>query len=133
MMVPHKALVLIALSIQIRDNAHTLSDAQLLTLIKDVAEFGVLSNRQISKLCDYRLKPATINKIAPKPNKTGGAINAKDLEKLRQIIFSKSSTTPDFNLIKEVVRNGTSQGMVSRITGVSQSTISRKIYNGPVL
>lgn len=132
-MSPHAALVFIALAIQLRDNAHKLTDEQLRKLINEIAEFGVLSNRQLAKLCNKRISHVTIGRIISKHTKVGGSVNPADLERIRGIIFSRSIGQTDYKMVLSVVDNGTSQGMLSRITGISQSTISRKKIDGLVL
>lgn len=130
---PETALVFIALAIRLRDTAHKLEDAELKELLKQVAEFGVMSNRQLAKLTKNRMNHVAISRLIPKTSKTGGNVNGSDLEKIRAIIFSKSIHRTDYRLVLEVLANGTSQGMLTRITGVSQSTISRKRIDGHLL
>jgi len=132
-MSPHSALVFIALAIQLRDTAHKLTDEQLRKLISEIAEFGVLSNRQLARLCNKRISHVTIGRIVNKPTKVGGMVNPADLERIRGVIFSKSIGETDYSIVLAIVENGTSQGMLSRITGISQSTISRKKIDGLVL
>lgn len=127
---PHSALVFIATAIQLRDNAKTMPEDQFRALIKEVAEFDVLSNRQIAKLCGHRLNHVAIGRIVPKTSRVGGNVNPADLERIRGIIFSKSLNQTDFGMVVHVVKNGTSQGMLARITGISQSNISRKVIDG---
>lgn len=129
-MTPHDSLMFIALSIQMRDNASKMSKEEFESLLKEIAWFGVMSNRQLSKLCGNRLTPVKVGRLIPKITKTGGKVNPSDLEKMRAIIFSKSIKQIDYKLVLDVERNGTSQGMLSRITGISQSMISRKKLDG---
>lgn len=71
-MSPHNALVFLAMAIQLRDNAKTMPEDQFRSLIKEVAEFGVMSNRQLAKLCGNRLNHVAIGRIVPKVTRTGG-------------------------------------------------------------
>lgn len=129
-MTPHDSLMFIALAIQMRDNATKLPKEEFESLLKEIAWFGVMSNRQLSKLCGDRISHVKVGKLVPKVTKTGGKVNPSDLEKMRAIVFSKSIKQIDYKLVLDVERNGTSQGMLSRITGISQSMISRKKLDG---
>jgi len=129
-MSPHDSLMFVALAIRMRDNAEKLSPEEFEQLLKEVAWFGVMSNRQLAKLCKYRMSHVRIGKIIPKISKTGGEVNPSDLEKMRAIIFSKSINQVDYKLVLDVASNGTSQRMLSRITGISQGLISRKKNDG---
>lgn len=131
---PETALVFIALAIRLRDTAHKMSDDEVKELLKEVASFGVMSNRQLAKLMKNRMNHVAISRLIPKTAKTGGNVNGSDLEKIRAIIFSKSIKQTDYRLILDVLANGTSGGMLHRITGVSQTVIlqKKKEINGPV-
>jgi hypothetical protein len=132
---PETALVFIALAMRLRDNAHKMTDDEFKELLQEVASYGVMSNRQLAKLTKNRMNHVAISRLIPKTAKTGGKVNGSDLEKMRAIIFSKSIKQTDYRLVLEVLDNGTSQGMLKRITGVSQWSINekRKEVNGPVL
>lgn len=131
---PEAALVFIALAIRLRDTAHKLNDSEFRELLEEVASFGVMSNRQLAKLTKNRMNHVAISRLIPKTSKTGGNVNGSDLEKIRAIIFSRSIKQTDYRLILDVLANGTSGGMLHRITGISQTLIrqKRKEINGPV-
>lgn len=125
-MPPEKALVFIALAIKLRDNAHKLSDDEFKELVNELALYGVMSNRQLAKLTKNRMTHVAIGKFIAKTNKTGGSVNPSDLEKIRAIIFSKSVRKTDYRLAREVVDNGTSYGMLFRLTKVRWEDIKRE-------
>ncbi len=129
-MPPERALVFIAMAIRLRDTAHKLEKEKLKELIAEVSSFGVMSNRQIAKLIKNKMNHVAISRLMNKTSKTGGNVNGSDLEKIRAIIFSKSIHKTDYKLVLEVLDNGTSQNMLTRITGVAQSTISKKRKDG---
>ncbi len=129
-MPPERALVFIAMAIRLRDTAHKLEKEELRELIAEVSSFGVMSNRQIAKLIKNKMNHVAISRLMNKTSKTGGNVNGSDLEKIRAIIFSKSINKTDYKLVLEVLDNGTSQNMLTRITGVAQSTISKKRKDG---
>lgn len=89
-MKPDKALVFIALAIRLRDNATKLTDEEFVALLKEVASYGVLSNRQLAKLAKNRMNHVAISRMMSKTTKIGGNLNGSDLEKIRGLIFSRS-------------------------------------------
>jgi hypothetical protein len=54
-------------------------------------------------------------------------LNVGTLDILRNILYSRADGRTDYRLITDAVGGGTSQGMVSKITGISQSSISKNI------
>ena len=124
---PQNALYFISVAIDLRDNHAVMDTDKLESSVRKLAESGFMSARQISRICGNRMSHPTITKIIDKHTKIGGQINPVHLEDLRKIIFAKSEENVNYKLVKSLVDTGTSQGMVSRITGLPQSTISRKI------
>lgn len=129
-MTPEKALSFLAQAIILRDTAHKLNDEDFRKAVEDVCSYGVMSNRQIAKLTKNRMSHVAVSRFIAKTNKTGGNVNGSDLEKIRAIIFSKSINKTDWKLVGEVLSNGTSFGMFRRLTGISWSTVDRKIKDG---
>jgi hypothetical protein len=124
---PQNALYFISVAIDLRDNHAVMEIEKLEASVKKLAESGFMSARQISRICGNRMSHPKITKIIDKRTKIGGQINPVHLEDLRKIIFAKSEENVNYKLVKSLVDTGTSQGMMSRITGLPQSTISRKI------
>jgi DNA-binding transcriptional ArsR family regulator len=89
----------------------------------------VFSSRQISAIISNRVSHTTVSSIIGKKDKTGGNLNVASLEVLRNILYSRSSGETNYGLIAKALEEGTSQGMISKLTGVSQSSISRR-FNG---
>ena len=116
-------------AIWIRDNAKRISKELLIERIQDLAEFNLFSNRQLSKICLNVLSYNTIGNYVNKTNRSGGNISAKALEDIRDILFSKERNKLDLVLIKKTIASGTSQGTLAKLTGVSQTLISRSIKN----
>jgi len=117
---------LLNLSIWIRDNVDTMEVEEIKKQVAVLAEYKVLSSRQICAIVNNRISHGVISKMIGKANKTGGNLNVGTLEILRNVLYSRASGETDYKLIQEAVSKGTSQGMISRLTGVSQSSISRR-------
>lgn len=114
-------------AIWIRDNAKRISRELLIEKMQNLAEYEVFSNRQLSSIsCDV-LKPSTVNMYIKKENKSGGNFSPSTLEDIREVLFGKERGVVDYIKVNKILKNGTSQGMVSKLTGLNQSTISRRI------
>ena len=125
-----KVAELLNLAIWIRDNVDSMEPDEIKKQIGLLAEYEVLSSRQMSAIVNNRVGHGAISKMIDKANKTGGNLNVGTLEILRNVLYSRASGETDFRLIQEALGKGTSQGMISKLTGVSQSTISRRANSG---
>jgi hypothetical protein len=114
-------------AIWLRDNVTTLDKEELLSYLRHLGSLGVFSSRQLSAIVNGLVPHTTISKIIDKNDKTGGKLNVGTLDILRTILINRADSTTDFRLILEAVGQGTSQGMVSKLTGINQSTISKKV------
>jgi len=114
-------------AIWIRDNADTIDKETLIDAVKDLAKYRIFSSRQMSAITNGRLSHTTISRMINKHDRTGGNLNVGTLDILRSILYNRANGNTDYNLIHDAVGSGTSQGMVSKITGISQSAISKNI------
>ena len=114
-------------AIWIRDNAEDIERDTLINAIQELSKYRIFSCRQLSAITNGKLSHTTISRLIDKHDRTGGNLNIGTLDILRSILYNRADGKTDFKLIHEAVGMGTSQGMVSKITGVSQSTISKRI------
>ena len=114
-------------AIWLRDNHETLDDVGLVAQIIVLGNFKVFSSRQISAIINGKVSHSVITKLIGKTDKTGGNLNAGTLDILRNILLNRADDGTDYKLIASAVGMGTSQGMVSKLTGVPQGTISKKL------
>jgi hypothetical protein len=114
-------------AIWIRDNAQAISRPVLIEKLQNLAEYDMYSNRQMAKICGNVIRHNVIAGYVNKTNKTGGRLNPASLEDLREALFSKERGRTDYSIVKKALASGTSQGMVSKLTGINQSVISRRI------
>lgn len=121
-----KIAELLNLSIWIRDNVNAMDMEEIQKQVMLLADYDILSSRQISAIVNNRISHSSISKMIGKNNKTGGNLNVGTLEILRNVLYSRADGFTDFALISEAIGQGTSQGMISKLTGVSQSSISRR-------
>lgn len=113
-------------AIWIRNKANEIDKQELCNLVMALGEHGIFSSRQISAITGGILTHTTVSKLISKTDKTGGTLNVESLEDLRKIFYSRERKRTDYELVRKVIESGTSQVMVEKLTGVSQSSISRK-------
>jgi hypothetical protein len=114
-------------AIWIRNHSENLDTEDLLKVIADIGEYQIFSARQIRSMTGNLVSHQKISRLCEKSDKTGGNLNIFDLEKIRDLFYGKSNGIVNYDLAKQIVENGTSQGMISRLTGISQSALSKKI------
>lgn len=116
-------------AIWLRDNVYKLDEEKLVKLVIELGSYSVFSSRQLSAIIDGKIPHGKITKLIGKTDKTGGNLNVGTLDILRTILINRADSTTDFRLIADAVGKGTSQGMVAKLTGVPQGTISKKLRN----
>ena len=114
-------------AIWLRESVEGFDREQIIKHIKDIAIHDVFSSRQLSAIVNGAVHHSTISKMIQKKTKTGGNLNVGTLDILRTVLYSRANETTDYSLIAKAVGMGTSQGMVSKLTGVNQGTISKRL------
>lgn len=122
-----KRLEAINTAIWVRENAKTFSEDQIAQRIGELSKYGLFSNRQIAKIFGDSINHSRVRSYTQKTDKTGGSFEPASLETIRQILFAKSSGNFDHEAVVKAIDMGTSQNMIMRLSGVSQSVISRRL------
>jgi hypothetical protein len=120
-------LRLINKAIWLRDNHRNLSDARVLDLVREIDNEKFFSARQISLILNNRMSHQKIAKHLSKQIRTGGRFNPNSLEDIRTCFTDKKESKVDFMLVKSIIRSGTSQNVIAKLTGINQSLISKGI------
>jgi ligand-binding sensor protein len=114
-------------AIWLRDHSSSLDIEHLLKVVAEIGGYKIFSARQIQSMTGNILSRQKISQLCRKSDKTGGNLQVADLEKIRDLFYGKSNGIVNYKLVKEVVENGTSQGMLNKLTGINQSSISKMI------
>ena len=114
-------------AIWLRDHASKLDRDKLFEVVENIGEYGIFSARQLSKLASNLVSHQTAARLCQKTEKTGGRLNPKSLDQIKQCFHDRINGTIDYSLISQIAANGTSQGMIEKLTGISQTKISRGI------
>ena len=115
------------LAIWLRDNCDHMSLFRLREHVVELGGYGVFSAHQIRAIVNKHLSHSVISKLINKTDKTGGALNPGTLDILRNVLYNRAENEEDYNMIKKAFGAGTSQNMISKLTGIPQSTISKKL------
>lgn len=126
---PMQRLEVISTAIWLRDNADQISRDRLIEKLSHLSEFGLLSNRQLAKIVKGKISHTTIARHTGKSTKTGGALSPDALEDILEALLSHDKKNIDYDAIGKAIKKGTSQNMITKLTGISQSSISRRIKN----
>jgi len=114
-------------AIWLRDNAADLDKAALLDAVKALGAYRVFSSRQIVAITNGLVNARVVSSLIDKSDRTGGNLNPGTLDILRTALYNRAERNTDYKVIGEAVSSGTSQNMVSKLTGISQGSISKYI------
>lgn len=114
-------------AIWLRDNAAQLGRDKTLELMVELYEEGGFSSRQLSNLVNGTISHQRIARYLNKQSKSGGRLNPATLEDIKKCFEAHQNGTMDIFAIRSVVRNGTSLSMLSKLSGISKSFISRNV------
>jgi IS30 family transposase len=116
------------MAIKLRDNHDDYNNQELKQVVRQLAEKDMFSLRQIGLLC--RKSPSTIGRLVARSSKTGGRFNPKHLEMMRDLVFEKDLGQIDWHKVSKIASGGTSIDVIARFSGISKSTIHRKLNVG---
>lgn len=128
----HESIELIAKCIHLRDNAIGMQRDELIDLVKEIASYNLVSARQIAVIAGGAISSSTVVRVTKKRSKVGGKINPETLETIREVIFECDLGHTNWKKIIDIIALGTSIEVLVRLSGVSRSTLYRKLRNGPI-
>jgi hypothetical protein len=105
------------------DHRESLTRNEKLTAALELAEWGIFSNRQIAGFTG--LPRAAVDGISTKTDGTGGNLPGAALQDILKVATAHNRGEIDELSIRKAINDGASTRMVARLTGVSQSAVSR--------
>lgn len=130
---PEDRLSVISQALWLRNNSALLSKEESFRFITDLDQMSVFSIRQLSKICNNKISGTTLNRYLPEKKRIGGRLNPKSLEDILECFHNNEEGFVNYRLVRKILKMGTSQNVLARLTGIPQSTMSREVRNGPVL
>ena len=110
------------IAIWMRDNCGIVPHNEIRDAISNLAKYNLFSNRQIYYILQESISHSAIARQTQKKDKSGGKLSPKSLEDIREFIFTKN-----YEAAARAIKLGTSQNVLSKISGTPQSSLSRKI------
>lgn len=92
--------------------------------VVELGEWGVFSNRQIGIFTGMRI--GDVSAHTGKTDTTGGTLKPMALGPILEVMHVKARGETDFYAVKRALDAGTSTIMLSRLTGIPVSTVSRQ-------
>lgn len=114
-------------AIWLRDNAKRLEREAMFRIIEDIGEYGVFSARQIAAMTEGKVSHQTVARLCAKTDRTGGRLNIKSLEDIRDCLYSRVKGRTNYDIVRKVIEAGTSQGMLAKLSGINQARISKNV------
>ncbi len=129
----HESVELIAKCIHLRDNAMGMHRDELHEAVREIARYNVISCRQIALLTNGAISASSCIRLTKKRSKVGGKLNPVHLEQIREVVFEVDLGRIDWSKILKIISTGTSVEVFVKLSGISRSTLYRKIRNEPLL
>jgi hypothetical protein len=114
-------------AIYLRDNVEQMGKDEVIAGVRRLATYGVFSNRQIGAIINGRMGLPAIGEITMKSDKSGGNLNPGSLDLLLSVLYNRAVLKSEIELIAQAVDQGTSHHMISKLTGIDRSSISKKV------
>ena len=109
---------------RVHTNRHEFTREVLVNEAVALGEWGIYSKRQVAAFTG--LRPALINDLLPKSDRTGGTLKPESLGYIIILMRATAREDDDCQAIADALKAGVSSIMLARLTGRSQSTLSRR-------
>jgi hypothetical protein len=93
--------------------------------ITELDVYGELSIRQLSSIASNKISASTLKRYLVQKPRIGGRLNPGSLNDFLMCLTDYEKNLVDYRVIKRMMNSGNSQNIIARLTGISQSSISR--------
>lgn len=116
---------LLSQAVWLKENNATLNKGEVFYYITELDTLGELSVKQLSNIANNKISASSLYRyLVDKPRK-GGRLNTGSLRELFELFKECELGAVDYRVIKRIMNAGTSQNVIARLAGISQSSISR--------
>jgi hypothetical protein len=116
---------LLSQAVWLKENNATLNKGEVFFYITELDTLGEFSIKQLSNIANNKISASSLYRyLVDKPRK-GGRLNTGSMRELFELFKEAELGIVDYRVIKRIMNAGTSQNVIARLTGVSQSSISR--------
>jgi hypothetical protein len=105
------------------DHRENATREEKVNAVIELAEWNLFSNRQLAHLTG--LNRGAVAGVNSKTDRTGGALDGEALAPILELIATNARGDKDDSAIRRAIDAGASGRMVARLTGISQSAVSR--------
>jgi hypothetical protein len=116
---------LLSQAVWLKENNATLNKGEVFHYITEIDTLGEFSVRQLSNICNNKISASTLRRYLVEKPRNGGRLNTGSLRELLDLLKECELGIVDYRVVKRIMNAGTSQNVVARLTGISQSSISR--------
>jgi hypothetical protein len=116
---------LLSQAVWLKENSSTLNKGEVFHYITEIDTLGEFSVRQLSSICNNKISASTLRRYLVEKTRQGGRLNTGSLRELLDLFKESELGVVDYRVVKRIMNAGTSQNVVARLTGISQSSISR--------
>jgi len=116
---------LLSQAVWLKENNATLNKGEVFHYITEIDTLGEFSVRQLSNICNNKISASTLRRYLVEKPRHGGRLNTGSLRELLDLFKESELGVVDYRVVKRIMNAGTSQNVVARLTGISQSSISR--------
>lgn len=116
---------LLSQAVWLKENNKTLNKGEAFFYITELDALGEFSVKQLSNIANNKISASSLYRyLVDKPRK-GGRLNTGSLRDLFDLFREAELGVVDYRIVKRIMNAGTSQNVIARLTGISQSSISR--------
>lgn len=116
---------LLSQAVWLKENNSALNKGEVFHYITEIDTLGEFSVRQLSNICNNKISASTLRRYLVEKPRNGGRLNTGSLRELLDLFKECELGVVDYRVVKRIMNAGTSQNVVARLTGISQSSISR--------
>lgn len=116
---------LLSQAVWLKENNSTLNKGEVFHYITEIDTLGEFSVRQLSSIANNKISASTLRRYLVEKPRHGGRLNTGSLRELLDLFKECELGVVDYRVVKRIMNAGTSQNVVARLTGISQSSISR--------
>jgi len=116
---------LLSQAVWLKENNASLNKGEVFHYITEIDTLGEFSIRQLSNICNNKISASTLRRYLIEKPRNGGRLNTGSLRELLDLLKESELGVVDYRVVKRIMNAGTSQNVVARLTGISQSSISR--------
>jgi hypothetical protein len=116
---------LLSQAVWLKENNAALNKGEVFHYITELDILGEFSIRQLSNIANNKISASTLRRYLIEKPRLGGRLNTGSLRELFELFKECELGLVDYRVVKRIMNAGTSQNVVARLTGISQSSISR--------